>query len=90
MPLHKDSVPKTAFTLPGLRQFEWLTSPMGVIRCPASFQTLMVKMMESLKNVKGYFDDLLMHSKMHEEHLEKLDTELQILADNNRKIYLAK
>ena len=27
MPLHKESISKAAFTLPGLGQFEWLTSP---------------------------------------------------------------
>ena len=41
IPLHKESVPKTAFTLLGLGQFEWLTSPKGLIGCPASFQRLM-------------------------------------------------
>ena len=42
MPLHKESVPKIVFTL-RLGQFEWLTSPMGLIGCPASFQQLMEK-----------------------------------------------
>jgi putative transposase len=41
VPLNPNSVPKTAFTLPGLDQYEWLMSPMGIIGCPASFQQLM-------------------------------------------------
>jgi hypothetical protein len=36
MPLNSNSVPKTAFTFPGLGQYEWLMSPMGLQRCPAS------------------------------------------------------
>ena len=34
MLLHKDSIPKMAFTLPGLGQYEWLTFPMGLIGYP--------------------------------------------------------
>jgi hypothetical protein len=35
-------VPKMAFTLPGLGQYKWKTSPMGLLGCPASFQRLMI------------------------------------------------
>jgi hypothetical protein len=73
MPLHSDSVPKTAFTLPGLGQYEWLTLPMGVLGCPASFQRLMEKLMDVIDNVIVYIDDLLIHSKTNEHHLQILD-----------------
>jgi hypothetical protein len=59
MPLHSDSVPKTAFTLPGLGQYKWLTSPMGLLGCPANFQRLMEKLMDGIGNVIVYIDDLL-------------------------------
>ncbi len=49
MPLHASSVPKTAFTLPGLGQYKWLISPTGLISCPASFQWLMEKLMDQIK-----------------------------------------
>ena len=90
MPLHKDSIPKTGFTLPGLGQYEWLTSPMGLIGCVASFQRLMEKIMDKLANVIVYIDDLLIHSKSHENHLVTLDEVLQRLTDNNMKINLVK
>jgi putative transposase len=51
MPFHSDLVPKTAFTLPGLGQYKWLTSPMGLLGCPASFQRLMEKLMDGIDNV---------------------------------------
>jgi hypothetical protein len=41
MPLNPDDTHKTAFTIPGKGQFEWITSPMGLLGCPASFQRWM-------------------------------------------------
>ncbi len=90
MPLHSDSVPKTAFTLPGLGQYEWLTSPMGLLGCPASFQRLMEKLMDKIENVIVYIDDLLIHSKTHDHHLVILDIVMTRLAENNMKINIAK
>ncbi len=90
MPLHSESVPKTAFTLPGLGQYEWLTSPMGLLGCPASFQRLMEKLMDGIDNVIVYIDDLLIHSKNHEHHLQILDKVMSRLEENNMKINLAK
>ena len=90
MPLHPESVPKTAFTLPGLGQYEWLMSPMGLIGCPASFQRLMEKVMENIANVIVYIDDLLIHSKSHEQHLKTLDQVLTRLEEHHLKINVAK
>ncbi len=41
MILHLRARPYTAFTLPGMGQFQWVTSPMGLLGCPANFQRLM-------------------------------------------------
>jgi hypothetical protein len=62
MPLHSESVPATAFTLPGLGQYKWLMSPMGLQGCPASFLRLVEKLMYGIDNVIVYIDDLLIHS----------------------------
>ncbi len=73
MPLHPDDTHKTAFTIPGKGQFEWITSPMGLLGCPASFQRMMKKFMRGIPNVIVYIDNLLIHSKTHEEHLDYLE-----------------
>jgi hypothetical protein len=38
MKLDEKSQPLTAFNVPGKGQFHWVTSPMGLLGCPASFQ----------------------------------------------------
>ncbi len=41
MKLDEQSQPLMAFTIPGKGQFHWITSVMGLLGCPASFQQLM-------------------------------------------------
>jgi hypothetical protein len=37
MKLNEDSQDLTAFTIPGKGQFAWVTSPLGLLGCPAAF-----------------------------------------------------
>ena len=68
MILHPKSRPYTAFTVPGMGQYQWITSPMGLLGCPASFQRLVEAVVQGLKNVLVYIDDLLIHSHNHDQH----------------------
>ncbi len=90
MILHPRALPYTAFTVPGMGQFQWVTSPMGLLGCPASFQHLMETVVNSLTNVIVYIDDLLIHSATHQEHITALDKVLQRLVQHNIKINLQK
>ena len=78
MKLDENSQPLTAFTIPGKGQFAWVTSPMGLLGCPASFQRLMEAVLRNIKNVLVYIDDLLVHTDSHEEHLVVLEKVLNV------------
>jgi Reverse transcriptase (RNA-dependent DNA polymerase) len=70
MQIDEDSQKLTAFTIPGKGQFHWITSPMGLLGCPASFQQLMEGVLRDIPNVMVYIDDLLLHTDTHEKHLQ--------------------
>ena len=88
--LQPKSRPYTAFTLPGRGQFQWVTTPQGLLGAPATFQRLMETVVHGLDNVIVYIDDLLIHSASHEDHLRQLDQVLERLVQHNVKINLAK
>ncbi len=90
MKLDKKSQPLTAFTIPGKGQFHWITSPMGLLGCPASFQCLMEGVLWNLQNGTVYIDDLLVHSDTHDRHLQILEQVLERLSQNHLKINLDK
>ncbi len=88
MKLDEKSQPLTAFTIPGKGQFAWVTSPMGLLGCPASFQRLMEAVLRNIKNVLVYIDDLLIHTATHEEHLKVLEQVFERLHQNHLKMGL--
>ena len=90
MPLHPNDAHLTAFIVPSKGQFEWITSPMGLLGCPASFQRSMEATMEGINKVIVYIDYLLIHSSSHPEQLVILNSVMEWLASNSLKINLDK
>lgn len=86
MGLAKESRPLTAFTLPGVGQFQWRVTTMGLTGAPASFSKLMEKVMAGLHFILRYLDDLLAASRSHEEHLHHLRQALARLRQFGLKI----
>jgi hypothetical protein len=90
MKLHPESQPLTAFTIPNRGQFHWITSPMGLLGCPASFQRLMEQVLRGLGHILIYIDDVLIHTDTHEKHLEAMEQVLMRLHQHHLKINLDK
>ena len=90
MALDKTSQKYTAFTVPGYGQFQWTRGAMGLTGCPASFARIMDEIMQDLKNVICYIDDILVHTNTLHGHLDQLEEVFARLALNNIKINVAK
>ncbi len=83
MALEPKSRPYTAFTIPGMGQFEWKVVSMGLASAPSAFQRLVELVVKGIDHVVVYIDDLIIHSKTHEQHLESLDKVFTRLAAHN-------
>jgi len=90
MKLDPESQPLTTFTIPNQGQFHWITLPMGLLGCPASFQRLMEQVLRGLQNILIYIDDMLIHTDTHKKHLEALERVLLRLHQHHLKINLDK
>jgi hypothetical protein len=62
MKLDPDSQPLTAFTIPSQGQFHWITSPMGLLGYPASFQRLMEQVLRGLQLSENKSDIILIQN----------------------------
>ncbi len=90
MALDPKSRPYTAFTLPGMGQFEWKVVSMGFASAPSAFRHLVELVMKGICNVEVYIDDLFIHSKMQNHHLKSLEEVFTRLSAHNLHVNLKK
>ena len=64
----------TAFTVGSLGVYEFLQMPYGLCNAPATFQRLMQDCLGELNLTYAlvYLDDMIVYSKMEEDHLRRL------------------
>ena len=84
--LTTESRPYTAFTIPGMGQYQWIMSPMGLHGTPGTFSRLMDAIMAEAQNVVTFMDDILIHSHNHKAHLQHLKDALLRLAKAGLKL----
>jgi hypothetical protein len=90
MGLAEQARPYTAFTIPGVGQFQYCVAPMGLAGSPASFARLMDVIMQGLKNTITYIDDCLVHSRSPQDHVTHLAQTLGRLRAHGLKLNMAK
>ena len=86
LPLEQQSRGCTAFTCPGKGQFQYNVLSMGLKGGPGSFQRMMELAMINLPDVIVYIDDLLLHTKTHQQHREGLQRVFNRLRNVNIKL----
>ena len=81
VPVAAKDRPKTAFTTPfGLYQFTCM--PFGLQDAPATFQCMMKKLVDGLRDfASAFLDDLIVFSHSWRDHLRHLDAVLQRLKE---------
>jgi hypothetical protein len=84
--LRPSDCPFTAFTIPGKGQYHWRTCPQGLMGAPASFLRLMDVLLADAENVLTYIDDVLVHSRRHEEHLKHLASAINKIGTANLRL----
>jgi hypothetical protein len=87
LPVALEDQHKTAFC-PGhdFGLFEFRRMPFGLTGAPASFQKMMNEVFRDLHFVCVYLDDILIHSKSEEEHVEHVRMVLQRLKDTGMTV----
>ena len=72
VPVAKASQEKTAFVTPW-GKYQFVTMPFGLVNAPSTFQRLMDQLLEGTQMfAAAYLDDVIIHSRCWEEHLEHL------------------
>ena len=61
MPIHNDSIPKTAIVTP-FSTFEFLRMPFGIVNAGSTFQSLIDYVLSDLDCVFCYIDNVLIFS----------------------------
>ena len=90
--MSEESCQYTAFTVGSMGMYEFLRMPYGLCNVPATFQHLMQNCLreQNLQFTLIYLDDVIVYSRMQEDHLTCLQAVLDHFAHHGLKLKLSK
>ena len=90
--LTKESKRLTAFSVPLVGHFHWITTPLGISSAPSMFQSLIDRLLKGIKSsvALGYLDDIIQATATFEQGLTNLKTLFCRLRQANLKLNPAK
>ncbi len=71
IPVAESEIHKTAFVTPD-GSYEFLKMPFGMVNSAATLVRAMRKLLAGLDNVDSYIDDIVIHTRTWEEHVQAL------------------
>ena len=88
VPVEQESIPKTAFVIPGGGHFEFLKLPFGMTNAVPTFQRLMATVLQGLLGTKClvYLDDVLVFGSSFKEHLANLQVVFEAIRKAGLKL----
>ena len=89
IPLYESSTLKTAFTSP-FRKYEYIKVPFGLIQALAYFQELMTGVLKKFSSATSYLDDIIIFSRIAEEHLDHIKQAFNKLWNDQLSMKLSK
>ena len=89
IPLEKSSIPKTAFNSP-FGKYEYVKVPFHLAQAPANFQELMTGTLKEFDFAITYLNDIIIWSRMLEEHLSHIKQAFEKLRNANLSMKFSK
>ena len=88
IPLEVSDRPKTAFATPRGGLYQYVTMPFGLCNAPATFQRIIEKVLVGLQwhILVLYLDDIVVFSKLVDQHITDLETVLGRLEQSGLKL----
>ncbi len=83
IPIDEESIPKTAFVIPGKGVYECLRMPFGAKNSAASFNRMMRKVIGHIEDADGFVDDVIIFDDTWKQHLKGWRDVLQSLRKAN-------
>ena len=87
--LNESSIPKTAFTTP-FGKYEYIKVLFELAQSPAYFQELMAGVLKDFPFTIAYLDDIIIFSRIAEEHLDHIRQSFKKLQNANLSMKLSK